>query len=128
MQHRGMLSGELYTTNDGFVLKLIEFMLKLMEFQARAVQHLTQRVERALGWAIDKANTAGDGKLQGMVVAGGVAANKAVRESLTSAAGRRDITMYCPPPRLCVDNGVMVAWSGVERLALGLWEEPPQDM
>mmetsp|Transcript_55647 Transcript_55647/g.172465 ORF Transcript_55647/g.172465 Transcript_55647/m.172465 type:complete len:92 (-) Transcript_55647:213-488(-) len=33
--------------------------------------------------------------------------------------------MRCPPPRLCVDNGVMVAWAGVERLRLGLFEAPP---
>ena len=30
-----------------------------------------------------------------------------------------------PPPRWCTDNGVMVAWAGAERLALGLAEEPP---
>jgi N6-L-threonylcarbamoyladenine synthase len=29
-----------------------------------------------------------------------------------------------PPPRLCTDNGVMVAWAGVERLQLGLTGDP----
>jgi N6-L-threonylcarbamoyladenine synthase len=56
-----------------------------------------------------------------MVVAGGVAANKSVRAAMSSCAARRGVVMHCPPPRLCVDNGVMVAWSGVERLHLNLW-------
>ena len=30
-----------------------------------------------------------------------------------------------PPPKLCTDNGVMVAWAGVERMRLGLWEHLP---
>lgn len=32
--------------------------------------------------------------------------------------------MVCPPPRLCMDNGVMVAWTGMQRLRLGLAERP----
>ncbi len=91
-------------------------------FQARAVQHLSQRVERALTWAVELvAATDTAQTLQGVVVAGGVAANKSVRAAMTACAARHGVTMYCPPPRLCVDNGVMVAWSGVERLHLNLW-------
>jgi len=34
-----------------------------------------------------------------------------------------------PPLRLCTDNGVMVAWAGQERLALGMSDDstPPID-
>lgn len=35
------------------------------------------------------------------------------------------LELVVPAPQLCTDNGVMVAWAGVERLALGLWEHPP---
>lgn len=95
-------------------------------FQARAVQHLSQRVDRALTWAVELTATSdSDQTLQGVVVAGGVAANKSVRAAMTTCAARHGVTMYCPPPRLCVDNGVMVAWSGVERLRLDLWYVPP---
>jgi len=59
------------------------------------------------------------------VVAGGVAANQAVRKGLEEVAREHSLQMFCPPPRLCVDNGVMVAWAGIERLLLGLFEEPP---
>ena len=29
-------------------------------------------------------------------------------------------TLVCPPPKLCTDNGIMIAWNGVERWKAGL--------
>ena len=55
-----------------------------------------------------------------LVVAGGVAANAAVRASLSGAAATRGVALVAPPVRLCTDNAVMVAWAGIERLRLGL--------
>lgn len=55
-----------------------------------------------------------------LVVAGGVAANHAVREALTRAAASHGVTLVAPPIRLCTDNAVMIAWAGIERLRLGL--------
>ena len=60
-----------------------------------------------------------------MIVAGGVAANKLVRSTLESVATKHGLQFLVPPGRLCVDNGVMVAWTGVERLRKGLGEKPP---
>jgi N6-L-threonylcarbamoyladenine synthase len=54
-----------------------------------------------------------------LVVAGGVAANKAVGAALRQAADSAGATLVIPPPQLCTDNGAMVAWAGAERLALG---------
>ena len=54
-------------------------------FQSRAVQHLSQRVDRALGWAKAAVAEAGGAGLQGVVVAGGVAANKSVRGTFPPA-------------------------------------------
>ena len=34
--------------------------------------------------------------------------------------------MVCPPVKLCTDNGVMVAWTGMVRLRLGLADRPLQ--
>ncbi len=59
-----------------------------------------------------------DAKL--LVVAGGVAANGAVRAALDKAAAARGAVLVAPPVRLCTDNAVMVAWAGVERLKHGL--------
>ena len=55
-----------------------------------------------------------------LVVAGGVAANGAVRAALAGVAAVHGLPLVAPPLRLCGDNAVMVAWAGVERLRLGL--------
>ncbi|WP_332713647.1 tRNA (adenosine(37)-N6)-threonylcarbamoyltransferase complex transferase subunit TsaD [Pelagibacterium mangrovi] len=53
------------------------------------------------------------------VVAGGVAANKAIGAALRAVAEEGGATLVIPPPALCTDNGAMIAWAGAERLALG---------
>ena len=55
-----------------------------------------------------------------LVVAGGVAANTAIRHALHNAAADNGFSLVAPPLRLCTDNAVMVAWAGLERLRLGL--------
>ena len=55
-----------------------------------------------------------------LVVAGGVAANQAIRTRLDAVADASHARLVLPPPALCTDNGIMVAWAGIERLALGL--------
>lgn len=55
-----------------------------------------------------------------LVAAGGVAANAMLRVALQAACDARGFRFAAPPPRLCGDNAVMVAWAGIERLRLGL--------
>ena len=53
-----------------------------------------------------------------LVVAGGVAANTAIRDSLTQFAHDNAMRFSAPPPALCTDNAAMIAWAGCERLPL----------
>lgn len=54
-----------------------------------------------------------------LVVAGGVAANLTIRHALSTTAAAFNLPLVAPPVALCTDNGVMIAWAGLERLRLG---------
>ena len=57
-----------------------------------------------------------DNAMTRLVVAGGVGANKSLREKLTQAATRRGATVYYPPLDLCTDNGAMIAFAAAMRI------------
>ncbi|KAK8744533.1 hypothetical protein OTU49_000854 [Cherax quadricarinatus] len=51
-----------------------------------------------------------------LVVSGGVACNHYIRRALQKLCDTTGYQFHCPPPNLCTDNGIMIAWNGMERL------------
>ncbi len=80
-------------------------------FQAAVVDCLIDRTTKALSSV--RGATA-------LVVAGGVAANTAVRSALQALATTHGLRFVAPPLWLCTDNAAMIAWAGAERFAAGL--------
>ena len=79
-------------------------------FQAAVTEVLAEKSRRALGVA---------GPITAFAVAGGVAANGAIRRGLEGAAREAGLSFVAPPLALCTDNGAMIAWAGIEALRNG---------
>jgi len=84
-------------------------------FQAAVVDVVADRMKMAL-----RVVRADFSEPTAIVIAGGVAANLAMRGALQRLASQNGLALVAPPIALCTDNGAMIAWAGIERLRLGL--------
>lgn len=84
-------------------------------FQAAVCDCLVDRCEQALRHAARALGLA-----PSLVVAGGVAANRRIRSALDDLCLDKGIRLIAPPPALCADNAVMVAWAAAERISHGI--------
>ncbi len=75
-------------------------------FQAAVVDTLANKCQLA----IDATG------LERLVIAGGVGANRSLRDRLETLAAQQGFRVYYPRPSLCTDNGAMIAYAGWRRL------------
>lgn len=79
-------------------------------FQAAMVDVLAEKTRRALALYLEH-----DPVTRSLCVAGGVAANKAIRAALETVAAASDATFVAPPLQLCTDNAAMIAFAAAEQ-------------
>lgn len=87
-------------------------------FLGGVARHICNRSQRAIAFCERKEMFKGieDKKL---VISGGVACNDFIFTSLTQLCEQYGFTAVRPSKKLCTDNGIMIAWNGVERFTRG---------
>lgn len=83
-------------------------------FQSAVAAVLAEKTRRALALYLQEAPLS-----PALAVAGGVAANKAIRAALETVCGANGVRFTAPPLRLCTDNAAMIAYAGIERFVAG---------
>ncbi|KAJ1964160.1 Mitochondrial tRNAs modification protein [Dimargaris xerosporica] len=84
-------------------------------FQEAVLKHLLRRLKLAMAHCTDH-----QVHPTTLVVSEDVASSQYLRANLTQwMADHYQLQVLCPPPQLCTDNGIMVAWAGIERMAKG---------
>ena len=58
-----------------------------------------------------------------LIVAGGVAANKTIRENLTQLSNEMGFEIIYPDLKFCGDNASMIAWAGIQRFKKNLIDD-----
>ncbi len=59
--------------------------------------------------------------LNKLIFAGGVSANQYIKNNMADFCGKYGYEIVTPPLKLCTDNGVMIAWAGLEKFQRGLY-------
>lgn len=83
-------------------------------FQQTIVDILVSKTEMAINYAKNKIPN-----INNVVVAGGVAANKSIKDSLQILCQKNNLKLFFPPLSLCGDNAAMIAWACLQRYKLG---------
>jgi N6-L-threonylcarbamoyladenine synthase len=95
-------------------------------FQHSVVDHLCKKIHRGMIYAdMRKLINPSNRKL---IVSGGVACNKYIKRGIDLICKEKGYEMIVPPNELCTDNGVMIAWNGIEKWNAGIDIVPVEDL
>jgi len=89
-------------------------------FQLAVCDVLKDRTAKAMQMFTEKTDETGPHRF---VVAGGVAANKAIRNALEELCQSKGFTLTAPPMKFCTDNAAMIALAGMEHYIKGNFAE-----
>ncbi|KAL5496209.1 hypothetical protein EMCRGX_G012449 [Ephydatia muelleri] len=84
-------------------------------FQEAVCRHLLTKTHRAVLFCQQQYP-----QINHLVLSGGVASNNHLRLQMKELAALHRYTLHTPPPRLCTDNGVMIAWTALEYMKAGV--------
>ncbi|XP_011304382.1 probable tRNA N6-adenosine threonylcarbamoyltransferase, mitochondrial isoform X2 [Fopius arisanus] len=82
-------------------------------FQLCIAKHICHRTKRAIMF-LDRTKLIPENK-KTLVISGGVACNNFIAKSLQLVCDEMGYRFVRPPPKFCMDNGIMIAWNGLER-------------
>eukprot|EP00040_Diaphanoeca_grandis_P013942 m.70445 g.70445 ORF g.70445 m.70445 type:complete len:456 (+) comp24228_c1_seq1:116-1483(+) len=89
-------------------------------FQFAVCDHIVTRTHRAILFG-------GRKHLNAVVLSGGVACNNSLKKQMGRLANRYRLPFHVPPPSLCLDNAVMIAWTAVEHARAGMSLQTPSE-
>lgn len=105
MAFSGIMTAALYLRSKGESLEDICFST-----QETCFAMLTEVTERAMAHVEKKE----------VLLGGGVVQNKRLREMVSMMAEDRGAAMFVPEAKLCIDNGAMIAWTGLVMYRSGI--------
>lgn len=88
------------------------------QFKADVAASFQQAVVDVL--ALKTINAAKETGIDRVVISGGVACNKLLRDRMTAEGDRNGIHVYIPSPQYCTDNAAMIAWVGYKYFKMGV--------
>lgn len=99
---------------DGLIPNIPDFCASVLH---SFTKQLIRQVQRAIIFCENKNLIPKERRT--LVFSGGVACNTYIRTALRKLCAHSGWKFSCPPPKLCNDNGIMIAWNGMEHLKAG---------